>query len=206
MTWPPPAPGSPDHPGAVVIEAEIKAHVRDVAAVQEQLRARAAEQVSDYHDTYYDLPGQVLTGQGRELRVRVIDTGGRRRCLLTYKSAAVDASTGSKPETETEITDPAAMDQILRALGFIHLVAFDKHCANYAFTAHGRQMLATLVTVPELDGTFLEVETMTPDGSNLSAALAAIRAVLGHLGITDSDLTTEQYTAAVMRHRSVSGP
>src|SRR5215472_17650793 len=128
MTWPPPAPRSSEHPGHAVIEAEIKARVHDVQAVRDLLRARAAEQVSDYHDTYYDLPGQVLTSEGRELRVRVIETGERRRCLLTCKGAAVDEQTGSKPETETEITDPGAMDQILLALGFTRLVAFDKHC------------------------------------------------------------------------------
>jgi len=189
-----------------VIEAEIKARVRDVQAVRDLLRARAAEQVSDYHDTYYDLPGQVLTSEGRELRVRVIETGERRRCLLTCKGAAVDEQTGSKPETETEITDPGAMDQILLALGFTRLVAFDKHCVNYAFTASGHRMLATLVTVPELDGTFIEVETMTSGRDDLGAALVGIRAVLGQLGIAESDLTTEQYTDAVMRHRSVSGP
>jgi adenylate cyclase class 2 len=62
-------------------------------------------------------------------------------------------------------------------------------------------MLATLVTVPELEGTFLEVETMTGDEDDLDAALSDIRAVLGQLGITEADLTTELYTDAVMRHR-----
>jgi adenylate cyclase class 2 len=184
-----------------MIEAEIKARVRDVAAVRGELRARAAEEVSRYWDTYYDLPGKVLTAAGRELRVRVIETGAQRRCVLTYKDAAVDEATGSKPQTETGIADPDAMDLILLSLGYGHLVAFEKRCANYAFTARGRDMLATLVTVPELDGTFLEVETMTGDQHDLDPALADIRAVLGHLGITEADLTTELYTEAVMRHR-----
>ena len=184
-----------------MIEAEIKARVRDPARVRDLLRARAPEEVSQYWDTYYDLPGQPLTSAGRELRVRVIDTGGQRRCLLTCKGAAVDKATGSKPETETGIEDPDAMDQILLALGYGHLVAFEKRCSNYAFTARGRDMLATLVTVPELDGTFLEVETKTADQHDLDAALDDVRAVLGQLGITEADLTTELYTDAVMRHR-----
>lgn len=184
-----------------MIEAEIKARVRDVAAVRGQLRERAPEEASRYWDTYYDLPGKVFQRTGRELRVRVIDTGGQRQCLLTYKGAAVDEATGSKPETETPVGDPDAMDLILLTLGYGHLVAFEKRCANYAFTACGRDMLATLVTVPELDGTFLEVETKTADEHDLDAALADIRAVLGQLGITEADLTTELYTDAVMRHR-----
>jgi len=185
----------------MMIEAEVKARVRDPAKVRDLLRARAAEEVSRYWDTYYDLPGKVLTAAGRELRVRVIETGGQRRCLLTYKAAAVDEATGSKPETETPVGDPDAMDLILLSLGYGHLVAFEKRCANYAFTAHGRDMLATLVTLPELDGTFLEVETMIGEQQDLDAALADIRAVLGQLGVTDAELTTGQYTDAVMRHR-----
>jgi adenylate cyclase class 2 len=62
-------------------------------------------------------------------------------------------------------------------------------------------MLATLVTVPGLDGIFLEVETKTGDQGDLDAALADIRAVLGQLGITEAGLTTELYTGAGMRHR-----
>ena len=200
MTWLPPAPG-PSERVVVMIEAEIKARVRDPAKVRDLLRALAAEEVSRYWNTYYDLPGLLFHRSGRELRVRVIETGAQRRCLLTYKGAAVDEATGSKPETETEIGDPDAMDLILLTLGYGHLVAFEKRCANYAFTARGRDMLATLVTVPELDGTFLEIETLTGDQHDLRAALTDIRSVLGQLGITEADLTTELYTEAVMRRR-----
>ena len=56
------------------------------------------------------------------------------------------------------------------------------------------------MTVPELDGTFIELETMTDPG-DVDAALADIRAVLLQLGIDDSDFTTEQYTDAVQASR-----
>lgn len=59
-------------------------------------------------------------------------------------------------------------------------------------------MLATVVTVPQIDGTFIELETIVPQ-REVKAALRDIRAVLHELGITDEDLTTEQYTDAVMR-------
>jgi adenylate cyclase class 2 len=64
-------------------------------------------------------------------------------------------------------------------------------------------MLATVVTVPELDGTFLEVETIT-DAEELTDALRAVRQVMTELGIDASDLTTEQYTDAVLAARSDS--
>jgi adenylate cyclase, class 2 len=89
----------------------------------------------------------------------------------------------------------------LTALGLVHLVAFTKHCVNYRFTARGREMLATVVTVPEIDGTFLELETMSGE-HELTAALADVRSVLGELGIGEGALTTELYTDAVMRARA----
>jgi adenylate cyclase, class 2 len=62
-------------------------------------------------------------------------------------------------------------------------------------------MLATVVTIPEIDGTFVELETLT-DEAELAAALGDVRAVLSELGIGEDDLTTEQYTDAVMRARA----
>jgi adenylate cyclase class 2 len=87
---------------------------------------------------------------------------------------------------------------IFQTLELEHLVSFEKHCANYRFTAKGRDMLATVVTVPEIDGTFIELETIVPE-REVTTALSDIRAVLHELGITDEDLTIEQYTDAVMR-------
>jgi adenylate cyclase, class 2 len=185
-----------------VIEAELKARVADPEALRARLRGLADEEISVYHDTYYDTPGRELTGSGHELRVRVIDSAdGARRTVLTYKEPPADAATRSKPEHETAVADATVLDVILRALGTVHLVAFEKRCANYRFTAKGRDVLATMVTVPEIDGTFLELETLaTMD--DLVAALTDIRAVLGELCITESDLTTEEYTGAVIRARA----
>lgn len=68
------------------------------------------------------------------------------------------------------------------------------------FEAHGRRVLATLVRVPEIDGTFLEVETIVEE-SDLSKALADIRAVMADLGISPDGLTRETYTGAVAAQR-----
>lgn len=183
-----------------MIEAELKARIRDPMALYEQLRRLAAGEQSVYRDTYYDRPGRDLTGSGRELRLRTVETDGRLTSLLTYKEPAVDAASGSKPEYETEVASPEAVDVLLRGVGFEHFVSFEKHCTNYRFRAQGRDLLATVVSVPELDGTFLELETMT-DPADTDAALAAIRAVLLRLGIVSDDLTTEQYTDAVLARR-----
>lgn len=61
-------------------------------------------------------------------------------------------------------------------------------------------MLATLVRVPEIDGMFLEVETLV-DEDDVTTALNDIHSVLTELGIGPEDLTRETYTGAVAARR-----
>jgi len=189
-----------------MIEAELKARVHDPERVRARLAARAAEEVSVYRDTYYDLPDRSLSNGDRELRVRIIERGDTRRCLLTYKDARVDAASGSKPEHETDIGEATTNDAILRALGYEPVIAFTKHCANFAFEAQGQRVQATLVRVPELAGTFLEIETLIGNRGEVGAALDVIRRILGDLGITEAELTTKLYTDMVAEHRRTVAP
>jgi adenylate cyclase class 2 len=184
----------------VVIEAELKAVVRDPEHVMAELDKRATGRPEVYQDTYYDDLTGTLAREDRELRVRTVHSQDDTRSVLTYKGARVHAS-GSKPEHETRVDDPEAVHAMLRGLGYVPAIAFEKRCRNYSFTAAGREMLATLVRVPELDGTFLEVETMADEGE-LAAALDDVRQVLAELGIGEQDLTTEQYTDAVAGRRA----
>ncbi len=183
-----------------MIEAELKARVREPEAVRAALDQRARGQEATYRDVYYDRPDRSLSTAGYEFRLRTIETATGRRHVLTYKRPAVDARSQSKPEHETDVGDPDVVALMLAALGLSELVALTKRCVNYAFSAMGRPMLATLVTVPELDGAFLEVETRSGE-SDLQGALAALRSTLAHLGISDEDLTSDTYTGAVMRAR-----
>lgn len=179
-----------------MVEAELKARVRDPARVHRLLDRRAAGQAATYSDTYFDRPDQELHRTGRELRLRTIHTAGAARHLLTYKAAAVDAASQSKPEHETDVADRGAVEAALLGVGFEVWVRLTKQVVNYRFTAAGRDVLASLVTVPQLDGTFIEVETLAGPGE-VNAALAVVRQVLATLEIDDGDLTTERYDEMV---------
>ncbi|MEW1862386.1 class IV adenylate cyclase [Streptomyces sp. NPDC088194] len=184
-----------------MIEAELKARVRDPEHVHAELEKRAVGRAEVYHDTYYDTPDRELTGGDRELRVRTVHGPDSTRTVLTYKGARVDDASGSKPESETAVTDASAVHEIVRGLGYTPVIEFEKRCRNYSIEAHGRSMLATLVQVPEVDGQhWIELETIVPD-DQVDAALDDVRAVLVELGIEDGDLTTEQYTDAVAASR-----
>jgi adenylate cyclase class 2 len=185
----------------VAIEAELKASVREPENVRELLASRSAEEVAVYADTYFDTPDRSLTSGGRELRLRVIRVHDDVTTLLTYKGGVVDAESGSKSETETNVADADAVSSILGALGFEVVVAFEKYCSNFRFVHDGRAVLATLVHVPELDGTFIEVETMVDGESEVGAALGTVRTILDGLGIGRADETTDTYTDAVQAAR-----
>jgi adenylate cyclase class 2 len=185
-----------------VIEAEVKARVADPERVLAALRERAPGEEAVYRDVYYDLPDRSLATQGRELRVRVIERSGSEQVVFTYKAPVVNEETGSKPEHETRAESARALDAILTGLGYEHLVALTKYCTNFLLTtATGRECLATVVTVPELEGTFIEVETLVEE-TNLSEGLSAVRGVLAELGIGEDAFTTEKYTEAVIAYRS----
>ncbi len=183
-----------------MIEVEIKARVRDAEQLKQRLRARAAERASVYQDTYYDRPDGTFLAAGKELRLRIVDDGRERCCLLTYKGSVVEPETGSKPETELTVSDDRVADELLLALGFGRVLSFEKHCTNFAFHSDGRDMLVSVVTVPELDGTFVEVETLATE-DDVASALTLVRRVVADLGIAEADLTTELYTDAVTRRR-----
>jgi adenylate cyclase class 2 len=62
-------------------------------------------------------------------------------------------------------------------------------------------MLATLVRMPEIDGDFIELETIV-DEDEVRDALADVGAVLRELAIEDGDLTTDTHTDAVAAGRN----
>ncbi|MGW1195118.1 class IV adenylate cyclase [Streptomyces sp. NPDC002536] len=183
-----------------MIEAELKVRVQNPENALDRLGQRAVGRVEVYQDTYYDTGDGTLAAEDRELRLRTVEGPDGIRSILTYKEARVDDASGSKPEHETRVDAPEAVDAMLRGLGYVVSIAFEKHCRNYEFEAYGRHMLATLVRVPELDGTFLEVETMAKE-DGLSPALDDVRAVLADLGFAGHDVTTELYSDAVAAKR-----
>lgn len=186
------------------IEVELKARVTDPATVAGRLRGWTAGEVSTYADTYYDFPDRRLTETGRqEVRLRVIDKPDGRTAVWTFKGAMLDEA--STPEWETEVTDPQAADAILTGLGMTRLIEYTKRCENFRFTAHGHQIATTMVTVPEIDGTFLEVETLVPDGADRDDALKAIHSVLADLGLSEADLEPTFYIDLVRAGRQSTG-
>ncbi|WP_063047840.1 class IV adenylate cyclase [Nocardia pseudovaccinii] len=186
-----------------MIEAEYKARLSDPEAVRERLRSFGAAEEVRYQDAYFDTADRALNEADCELRLRTITAvGGEQQHLLTFKDAAVEESTRSKPEYETHVSDRKAMADIVARLGYGPFIAFTKQCENFRFNWAGRDIVATVVTVPEIDGTFLELETQVEE-DGISDALRDLRSVLAELGVSLDELTTEVYTNAVAESRGL---
>jgi adenylate cyclase, class 2 len=179
------------------IEAEVKARLDHPDTVRAALAERAQEERSQYADTYFDDRNGTVEASDRELRIRVKTTeNGESTTIFTYKEAAVDAETGSKPEHETLLSNGDAMRDTLAGLGYTPIVSLTKNCQNYQFDYEDLTVLATIVTVPQIHGTFLEVESLV-EKAQVAGALHTLRRLLTDLGIAPANLTTELYTDAV---------
>jgi adenylate cyclase class 2 len=123
----------------------------------------------------WDRSGELL-GQGSALRLR--QYGGRS--LLTWKGPRVaDPQLKIRPEIETEVADPGAMEGILRALGYTPALAMVK---TRSIWARG-ELEACLDQTPY--GSFLELE----------GAREAIQEAMAQLGLGPAQIEPRSYAA-----------
>ncbi len=149
-------------------ETEVKLYVRDLAALAARLEAAGAvlEHPRTYeHNIRYDTPGGDLSRQYVVLRLRR-DT----RVRLTYKGPAVIAEgIMSRYEAEVTVDDFETMDGILRALGYVPFVIYEKYRTTY-------RLGEAEVVLDEMPfGNFCEIE----------GPLAAIETALDTLGLAE---------------------
>jgi adenylate cyclase class 2 len=187
----------------MTIEVEFKARLQDAEAVVRQLRSKSHGRPSVYNDTYYDWPDRRLEQAGRkELRIRVIEGDDGIQAIWTFKGAMLDAA--STPEFETTVTEPEMARAILAQLGLEPVIAYTKHCLNFIFDTDHYQVKASVVRVPELEDTFLEIETLVDDETGVDPAQAVIRNVLAELDIYEPDLEPTFYIDMVAERRDAA--
>jgi adenylate cyclase class 2 len=112
-------------------EIEIKFRVEDVRALNHRLRHlgfRLVTRRTHEMNTLYDLPGQRLRKRGELLRLRKYG----RRWTLTHKAKGKSGRHKTRVENETQVTDGAKMDIILRTLGFAPTFHYEKFRAEWS--------------------------------------------------------------------------
>jgi adenylate cyclase class 2 len=132
-------------------ETEVKLHVPHLEVVQVRLERLGATLVIPRvyeRNVRYDNPAHTLTPAGIVLRLRQ-DT----RIRLTYKDdASVQDGIVSRFEAEVEASDFDTMDTILRKLGYIPYMTYEKYRTTY-------ELDGAEIVLDELPyGNFVEIE------------------------------------------------
>jgi adenylate cyclase class 2 len=112
-------------------EIEIKFLIDNLNTLKRQLKAVGFRCVTDStHEvnTLYDLPGQKLRRKGELLRLRRYGETWR----LTHKARAKMGKYKSRAELETGVSDGPETDQMLQALGYKPVFAYEKFRSEWS--------------------------------------------------------------------------
>lgn len=157
-------------------EVEIKFVVNDVTALETRLRQAGFNQKTRSKrefNTLYDTPDLRLRGRGEILRLRKYGEDW----TLTHKSKGGSGKHKTRVEHETSIPDGAALDSILRSLGFEPRFTYEKYRAEWT---DGR---GDVVLDHTPIGHLAEIEG-PPDWIDATAKL---------LGVPESEYITKSY-------------
>ena len=177
-------------------EVELTARLNNYPETQKQiLKLKIDSQMRlDYDDRYYDKNNQ-LTAEDQEFRLRTktnLDTGEARH-FLTFKDTAFDKLTRSKPEYETVVTDHSNTEQILFKLGYEKTAHYTKHCEIFNLHYQEIEVEIALVRFDELEDSFIEIETQTPEKAKTDSLFEILYELLAELKISKEQLTEDFY-------------
>jgi adenylate cyclase class 2 len=133
-------------------EIEVKLYVRDLKKIELRLQDLKAQLIQPrIHEINfrYDLPDGSMRAKGQVLRLRY-DTNA----ILTYKGPS-DIVDGvfSRTELETTLGDLETVQRILKALGYVQILTYEKYRAIY-------ELNGCHIMLDELPyGDFVEIES-----------------------------------------------
>ncbi len=163
--------------GADARETEIKLRVADLDGVRRALRGMGATLSRERHfedNVLFDDAAQSLRGRGTVLRLRRTPGSG----VLTFKGPReMAAGVKSREERETTVEDPAALETILRRLGYRPVFRYQKYRESWTHLGQEIELDETPI------GCFLEIEG---DREGIDAVAAA-------LGFSPKDYLSESY-------------
>lgn len=129
----------------------IGARLEDVAS---RLQALGAVSQGFHFESniIFDRPDLSLVHAGRLLRLRLMESGAERRCILTLKGRTIAGSRADvkiRPEWESEAADFQAMKAILLGLGYEPAATYEKGRESWLLELPGSGLLKVdLDTLP----------------------------------------------------------
>ncbi len=166
-------------------EIEAKLKLDSLAQVERMLGECGASFLREtmQMDAYFDTPDREMTRTDKCLRLRRERAGTRERLILAYKGPKETDDYKKRAEVEVEVSDAAAIEALLGALGYNKALAFNKR--RRLWSLHGCEV--ALDELPLL-GSFVEVEG--PD----SQTIAAVQSMLG---LCDIAHTVSSYASLI---------
>jgi adenylate cyclase, class 2 len=193
-----------------MFEMEIKIKIQSVdklRALLAQLKANHKVNLK-HNDIYFNKPPRIgdFSQSDEALRLRSsteIDPNTNKILLtnndLTYKGPKLDQTVKTRIEHVCTLIDPAQMEAILLALGFIKVISIIKirevHLLN--FMEHRIECL--IDCVENLEGTYFEAEILVRNKEDMPAIKKILLNFLKFLGYSESDTIVESYLELVLK-------
>jgi predicted adenylyl cyclase CyaB len=178
-----------------VIEVELKAHVRDRAAVLAAVSSFAlAEGEVDKSDEYWHGPDWRLHRGAKGFRVRTEGDAS----VVTFKTKRSEGGIEINREREFSISDAEAFTEFVERLGCEPFYQKRKH--GRKFRAGGSASDPDTATIEILEvvglGDFIEIEILLPNEEPAAIALAQgeIRSLLARSGVREEDIESRFYS------------
>jgi adenylate cyclase class 2 len=166
-------------------ETEIKLYLADAASGAALLAGagfRVVKPRVHEQNVLWDTPDERLRAAGQLARIRT--AGGQ--CLVTFKGPRQPDRHRSRPEAESEMSSPEALEAIFEALGLAPRFRYEKFRTEFARPAEPGHV--TLDETPI--GCFLELE----------GEPAWIDAVARELGFAEERYITKSYGTLFLEH------
>lgn len=171
------------------VEIEAKMRLVDTAAMEQKLKSLGGVFEAEVFETntYFDTDQRQLKSADRGLRIRVEkQADGGCAVRITHKGPRAHGRLKSRSETEVTVTDADDAAALLRALGYVPVLTFEKRRRRWELGG----CEVELDELPHL-GSFIEIE-----GSSDEAVLA----VREKLGLAETPLVRASYIAMLMSY------
>lgn len=175
------------------VEIEAKMRLNDREGMVARLQALGAERVAEFSETnsYFDTASGSLkaTDQGLRTRVEVTDAGTKDEKIvtkITHKGPRAMGALKSRYETELTVDNARDAAMLLSALGFQHVLSFEKRRTRYRLDGCNVE----LDELPVI-GRFIEIEGPTEQ---------AVNAVRDKIGLSREPVIRSSYIAMLRTH------
>jgi adenylate cyclase class 2 len=193
------------------LEVEVKFHLRDKDAYEDNLKKIGAKYITDINhtDTYYKLPeGQRDFAKTDEaLRLRRIEEYDARMAEtlepeisadLTYKGPKIDTETKTREELVTKVEDPDNLELIFKRIGIREILTLQKNRRLYTLDFNTHHIEILIDKIEHLDGYYSECEIIASDDEAMEDGKKTLFGMMEKLGYSKKDSILKSYLELVI--------